>query len=82
MLQVIPSQDWLSIQSAAIFLERHPRTIQRMCVDGTLIAFSCKVYQDIRGRWYVLFPSTPHFSKHRRAQLARTTQEVDNSTSA
>jgi glutathionyl-hydroquinone reductase len=49
-------QSWVSVTEAAKYFKRTDRTIRNWCQDGTLEAFSCRVYRDARGRYWIWVP--------------------------
>ena len=51
------SSQTLTVAEAAKYFGRTPRTIQRWCRGGTLIAFNYRVIRDETTRWLIVIPS-------------------------
>lgn len=54
---------WISPSEMAKEWHRSAKCIREWCQDGTLVSAHCRVYKDIKGRWWIGIPiDTPHAS--------------------
>lgn len=44
---------WFPVNEAALRLQRSPRTIERWCRDGTVLAAGMSIYKDMKGKWWI-----------------------------